>query len=87
MKQLVAAIESISGDKTQYNSYRSFKRPGGVTNQLLRKTLAQREWEPDTDILLNRQRVKPNFPELYTCRVCEMMHAVKDKGEFVGYTD
>ncbi|XP_067952156.1 alpha-(1,3)-fucosyltransferase 10-like [Watersipora subatra] len=80
IKQLVESIQTISSDKEKYNMYRSFKRKGGVTNGYLRKILEEREWEPDTDVQLNFNRIKPNFPHVYSCRVCEMLHNIKDKG-------
>ena len=54
-----------------------------MTNNLLRKTLEDRKWEPDSDIQLNYDhRTKPNYPHLYTCQVCEMMHKIKQSGEY-----
>lgn len=80
IKELASHMEKIASSEEEYESYRQFKKKGGVTNQLLKKTLEQREWEPDQDVELNINRVKPNFPELFQCKVCEMMHNVT-KGE------
>ena len=53
-----------------------------MTNNLLRKTLEDRKWDPDVDVQLNRGRTKPNFQHFYTCRVCEMMHKVRENGNY-----
>lgn len=74
--QLVSVINKLSSDEQGYNSYRKFKRQGGVTNRYLRETLEKRLWEPDFDVEVNQERIKPNFPDIYLCLVCEMMNNI-----------
>lgn len=82
IKELVSHIESIGSSELEYNSYRKFKKSGGVTNILLRNILEHREWTTDMDVELNHDHGDvPNFPEYYSCKICQLMHNISDKGE------
>lgn len=65
---LVSLLLHLNASDSAYEEYLQFKRPGGVTNPLLRTTMKQRKWAINNDWLL------PNFITSYECFLCEQLH-------------
>ena len=87
IEELVTLIKSIGSNEQEYDSYRKFKK-SGVTNLILEQTLKHREWAPDMDVENNFQHDDvPNFPEYYSCKLCEVMHNVSKNGKFYSKTN
>jgi len=81
VRQLADLIFSLSNDEEKYEEYRSFKTEG-VTNELLKNTLENREWEPDFDVQENyHRRNKPNYPTTFECFLCDKLYEVNLKGK------
>ncbi|XP_069466785.1 alpha-(1,3)-fucosyltransferase 11 [Ambystoma mexicanum] len=57
-------IVSLDSDDNKYLRYLEYKKPGGVTNQFLLKTLEEREWG------VNDMTV-PNYLNGFECFVCD----------------
>lgn len=70
IEELVNLLTYLDKSDTAYEEYLSFKTVGGVTNQYLRQTVADRDW----DIGDHWQTAKPNFIDGFQCYLCKQLH-------------
>ncbi len=67
-KDLADYLHFLDKNDTEYEKYLAFKKPGGVTNKIVRNLISQREWG------INNDRTRVSMIDSFECMICDRLY-------------